>query len=553
MPVLKDRPKSPHSLVSVVTRKSLLKLTPEETATPELATPELATPDATMLTTGGRKESTHYKSRPRKQPQVRQVQYVRPNLKLPLANLTDGDLVTENTPSAAPAAPAPGDVFSSDRRFISTTDPYQFKDQTPANRPRPPISDRLSQRLAQAPSRFDLNPTAEPLAVPNPIENTQTPIFNVPVEDLVRPQDDSATNSPTGQAADSVPDSIFPNTTTPSAPAANTPQEFVPLPQTPGDQPASEGGFRFDEPAGASAPDNEEDIRSSVQRQLEKLEGLPPVPVDGQLPSPGSDGNPLSLDDEDAEGDDEGKDTNTQPTPSELAKTNGRDCNADVCAADFAKLKRRELTSMSLNITPSIEPTEVDMARVEETRIEKLSKAPVRTWTSRSGNVIADGYFDDYRNNKVYVRTVNGTIRAIPHHTLSDADRCFVSAWWELPEECNFEGEQFVMRDHRLMTYTWVASATCSKPLYFEQVGVEREGHSAGPIVQPLLSGVHFFGDIVMMPYHAGITPPNECVYPLGHYRPGDCAPWLMPGFPFSQRAFKWEGLALGAAIALLP
>ena len=115
------------------------------------------------------------------------------------------------------------------------------------------------------------------------------------------------------------------------------------------------------------------------------------------------------------------------------------------------------------------------------------------------------------------------------------------------------EGEEFKMRDFRMSTFTWVAAASCHKPLYFEQVGVERYGHSSGPIIQPVVSGVHFFGDIVMLPYNMGLQMPNECVYDLGYYRPGDCAPWLVPGFPLAPRGFKLQGMAMGAAIALLP
>ncbi len=109
------------------------------------------------------------------------------------------------------------------------------------------------------------------------------------------------------------------------------------------------------------------------------------------------------------------------------------------------------------------------------------------------------------------------------------------------------------MRDFRMSTFTWAAAATCHKPLYFEEVSLERYGHTAGPIMQPIVSSAHFFGNVFMLPYHAGLTPPNECVYPLGYYRPGDCAPWIVPGFPMSTRGFQWQGLALGAGIALLP
>ena len=290
---------------------------------------------------------------------------------------------------------------------------------------------------------------------------------------------------------------------------------------------------------------------AEIQAEIEEaLRNNPPLPsLDGSESIPPSLGNPL--------GDPQLGNGLDAPANRgrDLSETNGVDCQlaTKACNDDFAAIRKRELTDMSIDITPSIEPREFDMARVDQIREEKLADAAPRPWRDRKGNVIADGTLEDFRFGQVIVRTVNGTERKISEHKLSDADRCYVNAWWELPEECNFEGEQFVMRDFRMSTFTWTAAATCHKPLFFEEVSLERYGHTAGPLVQPIVSGAHFFGNVFMLPYHAGLTPPNECIYPLGYYRPGECAPWIVPGFPMSSRGFKWQGLALGAGIALLP
>lgn len=103
------------------------------------------------------------------------------------------------------------------------------------------------------------------------------------------------------------------------------------------------------------------------------------------------------------------------------------------------------------------------------------------------------------------------------------------------------------------VTYMWKASALCHKPLYFEDVHLERYGHSWGPYVQPLVSGAHFFGTLPVLPYKMGLKTPNECVYTLGHYRPGDCAPYLIDPVPFTWRAAWFQaGGVLGVA-AFLP
>ena len=77
---------------------------------------------------------------------------------------------------------------------------------------------------------------------------------------------------------------------------------------------------------------------------------------------------------------------------------------------------------------------------------------------------------------------------------------------------------------------TWKASNLCHKPLYFEEVNLERYGHTAGPVLQPLVSSAHFFGNIIVLPYKMGVHGPTECQYSLGYYRPGNCAPWDLVG-----------------------
>ena len=98
-------------------------------------------------------------------------------------------------------------------------------------------------------------------------------------------------------------------------------------------------------------------------------------------------------------------------------------------------------------------------------------------------------------------------------------------------------------------TYTWTASAICHKPLYFENRQLERYGHSHGPVLQPIHSTAHFFVRLVTLPYHTAIHPSNECMYTLGYYRPGNCAPWLKDPIPISlsgatRQALVTTGLA---------
>ncbi len=122
----------------------------------------------------------------------------------------------------------------------------------------------------------------------------------------------------------------------------------------------------------------------------------------------------------------------------------------------------------------------------------------------------------------------------------------------EFPTKCPLGDDQFVPRSWPCITFTWKASGLCHKPLYFEDVHAERYGHTCGPCVQPFISAGHFFLTIPALPYLMGVYPPNECIYPLGYYRPGNCAPRLLDPIPLSVRGALFEGgVATGLAFLI--
>ncbi|MEM9352795.1 MAG: hypothetical protein AAGA92_07260 [Planctomycetota bacterium] len=122
----------------------------------------------------------------------------------------------------------------------------------------------------------------------------------------------------------------------------------------------------------------------------------------------------------------------------------------------------------------------------------------------------------------------------------------------DYPFECGLGSELYEPRQWPQITYTWKAANLCHKPLYFEQVALERYGHTFGFYAQPLLSGVHFFGTLPILPYKMGLKTPNECVYTLGHYRPGNCAPRLYGGMPFTWRAALFQtGVVTGTVFTI--
>jgi hypothetical protein len=123
----------------------------------------------------------------------------------------------------------------------------------------------------------------------------------------------------------------------------------------------------------------------------------------------------------------------------------------------------------------------------------------------------------------------------------------------DLPRDCPLGNETFKPRSFAPITYCWTASGLCHKPLYFEDVQLERYGHMAGPFVQPFASGAHFFLTIPILPYKMGLEPPAECMYTLGYYRPGNCAPYLFDPLPLSVRAALFQAGGVCGAIWAFP
>jgi hypothetical protein len=124
----------------------------------------------------------------------------------------------------------------------------------------------------------------------------------------------------------------------------------------------------------------------------------------------------------------------------------------------------------------------------------------------------------------------------------------------DFPYECQIEdGGLSVGRCWPQITYLWKASALCHKPLYFEDEQLERYGHSWPPCVQPFVSSAHFFCTLPVLPYCMGVEPPMECIYALGHYRPGNCAPYMFDPVPLSCRGALFQAGAVVGTAAVLP
>jgi hypothetical protein len=235
---------------------------------------------------------------------------------------------------------------------------------------------------------------------------------------------------------------------------------------------------------------------------------------------------------------------------------NERDCCEDEKRCGDARMQwqRDALAKISLDITPQLRPDELDPYKEESLRNADLAQSPVREWRNRQGTVITTGRLNNIQRGRLLVLDEDNQIVKIAFRDLSDDDLCFATAWWRVPNECTFgRDDVYLARSWTPSTLTWKATGVCHKPLYFEEPQLERYGHTTGHVVQPFLSGAHFFMNVVTLPYHAGINPPWECRYPLGYYRPGSCAPWLVPPVPLSVRGALWEAGVIAGGVAIIP
>lgn len=101
--------------------------------------------------------------------------------------------------------------------------------------------------------------------------------------------------------------------------------------------------------------------------------------------------------------------------------------------------------------------------------------------------------------------------------------------------------------------FPWEATALCHRPLYFEQANLERYGYGVHPLLQPAASSAHFFLSIPALPYKMVVDRPRDCIYTLGHYRPGSRVPWRRNLPPWQAGAAGFEAATAVGLVFLIP
>lgn len=143
---------------------------------------------------------------------------------------------------------------------------------------------------------------------------------------------------------------------------------------------------------------------------------------------------------------------------------------------------------------------------------------------------------------------------------ISDIRPSLDYAWGEyedhkLPEDFHkqMDNGPYTARNAPRTVVQWAPSNLWYHPLYFEDPGLERYGHTRHPIIQPFASTGRFFGQVVGLPYQVALHPYHSREYALGYYQPGEWAPKKKYQIPFNEEAAASEFLWITALVLLIP
>jgi hypothetical protein len=136
----------------------------------------------------------------------------------------------------------------------------------------------------------------------------------------------------------------------------------------------------------------------------------------------------------------------------------------------------------------------------------------------------------------------NSMQRATANRNISDPNLTFAA---------NATMAQVARMNQQPFVKTWRSPDMVHRPLYFEDANLERYGNNTGRY-QPFRSGVHFFSNVMLLPYQIGATSPKTCDYSMGHLRPGDCVPAYKEHFTRNRNGFLHQAAAAAVVFGAL-
>ena len=113
---------------------------------------------------------------------------------------------------------------------------------------------------------------------------------------------------------------------------------------------------------------------------------------------------------------------------------------------------------------------------------------------------------------------------------------------------------EFRPRDFPHIQYCWEPTNLYHNPIYFEDVELERYGHTRHYVVQPVFSAAKFAVQLIGLPYQMSLYPVCDKQYSLGYYRPGEFVPYKYNQIPWNAKAAAVEvGCAAGGYFLFCP
>ena len=229
---------------------------------------------------------------------------------------------------------------------------------------------------------------------------------------------------------------------------------------------------------------------------------------------------------------------------SELAEASASTSSQNVARDDSARINRSAIRQVG-----SVQPVAKPVVPVVKPRAIRQTQFSQSTTAQNFGDASAQS-LSEFEFDQPYQDACPNPLDVPP---VADIPYKLVPSPGKFPESCPLPDEDFQRKCPTPITFTWKASNLCYKPLYFEDVQLERYGHYCHPLLQPALSRVRFWLTIPCLPYLIGVDPPNQCVYDLGYYRPGNCAPSMIEPIPISLRGAVLEAGAVVGLCAALP
>ena len=125
----------------------------------------------------------------------------------------------------------------------------------------------------------------------------------------------------------------------------------------------------------------------------------------------------------------------------------------------------------------------------------------------------------------------------------------------KLPDDffSEMDNGEYITRVAPRTVLQWEPTNLWYHPLYFEDPGLERYGHTRRPWLQPLVSSGRFFGQVASLPYQMTLHPPSSKEFALGYYQPGEWAPKKRYRIPFNEEASAVQFLWITGLVLLIP